>query len=217
MTARKQSARARQTRRRILDAAAELFIRDGYGATTLQAIADRAGVSVQSVYFVFGNKRTLLRELVRTTVTGDDENTTVREQQWFDDALAAGTAPDLLRAAVHEGRLILDRVAPIAKVVDTAIATDSEVKAALNQDGNSRYTNIHTVADALAGKPGFATGITTEAAADVLYCLLSPELYLLFVRDRGWSPERWEKWTYLTLCTRLCDPSVPTENDSAPG
>ncbi|GAB2689907.1 TetR/AcrR family transcriptional regulator [Nocardia thraciensis] len=210
--ARKQSARARQTRRRILDAAAELFVRDGYGATTLQDIADRAGVSVQSVYFVFGNKRALLKELVRATVAGDDESTAVREQEWFDNALTAATARDLLRTAVRGGRLILDRVAPIAKVVDTAIAADAEVKEELNQDDNSRYANIHTVAEAMARKPGFAAGLSAADAADVLYCLLSPELYLLFVRDRGWSPERWETWTYQTLCARLCDPPAPDES-----
>ncbi|WP_280387198.1 TetR/AcrR family transcriptional regulator [Nocardia wallacei] len=202
MATSRQSARARQTRRRILDAAAELFVRDGYGASTLQGIADHAGVSVQSVYFVFGNKRTLLKELVRATVAGDD-GTTVREQQWFDDALTADTARELLRIAVHGGRLILDRVAPIAKVVDTAIAADSEVKAELHQDDDGRYANIYTVAEALADKPGFAAGLTAADAADVLYCLLSPELYLLFVRERGWPPARWEEWTYRTLCARL--------------
>lgn len=54
-------------------AAHELFVATGYAATTIQAIADRAGVAVQTVYAVFGNKRELLRQLIERTITGDDE------------------------------------------------------------------------------------------------------------------------------------------------
>lgn len=206
MATRRQSARARQTRRRILDAATELFIRDGYGASTLQNIADRAGVSVQSVYFVFGNKRTLLNELVQIAVTGDDESASVRDQEWFAAALTSDTAHELLRTAVHGGRMILDRIAPIAKVVDTATAADPEVKDIVHPGDKGRYFNIHAVAEALTAKPDVAANLSTADAADVLYCLLSPELYLLFVRDRGWPPARWEEWTYQTLRVRLCAP-----------
>jgi AcrR family transcriptional regulator len=60
----KREEQARETRRSILDAAHDLFIATGYAATTIQAIADRAGVAVQTVYAVFGNKRELLRQLI---------------------------------------------------------------------------------------------------------------------------------------------------------
>jgi hypothetical protein len=41
-------------------------------------------------------------------------------------------------------------------------------------------------------------------AADLLFGLLSPELYLIFVRDRGWTPEAWERWAHETLTAQLC-------------
>ena len=69
----KRKAQARETRRSILDAAHELFVAGGYAATTIQAIAERAGVAVQTVYAGFGSKRELLRQLIETTITGDDE------------------------------------------------------------------------------------------------------------------------------------------------
>ena len=69
----KKGEKSRQTRRRILEAAYELFVEQGYGATTLQDVATRAGVAVQTIYFAFGNKPSLLKELVDVTIAGDDE------------------------------------------------------------------------------------------------------------------------------------------------
>jgi hypothetical protein len=54
-------------------------------------------------------------------------------------------------------------------------------------------------------KPGARTDVSVERAADLLYGLLGPELFLLFVRERGWSTASWEEWTYATLLTQLCD------------
>lgn len=53
-------------------------------------------------------------------------------------------------------------------------------------------------------KPGARPGIPAERAADVLFGVLSPELYLLFVRERGWSPEQWEQWACDCLRFQLC-------------
>jgi hypothetical protein len=56
--------------------------------------------------------------------------------------------------------------------------------------------------------PDARAGLSAEQAADVMFALLSPELYLLLVRDRGWSPERWEEWTRELLRTQLrADPT----------
>ncbi|CAL9339339.1 hypothetical protein SUDANB121_00246 [Nocardiopsis dassonvillei] len=57
---------------------------------------------------------------------------------------------------------------------------------------------------ALADKPGLRPGVTAEAAADLLFGLLGPQLYLLFVRDRGWTPDRWQDRVLATLTARLC-------------
>src|SRR5690242_3466184 len=96
----KKGERSRQTRLRILQAAHRLFVERGYGATTVQDVAEGAGVAVQTVYFVFGNKPSLLKELVDVTIAGDDEPVPTMQRPWFTDALAARTAPELLRAHV---------------------------------------------------------------------------------------------------------------------
>ena len=68
----RRAEQAKATRRAILDAARRLFLSNGYGTTSIRAIAEEAGVAVQTVYAVFGNKRQLVIELLEDAVTGDD-------------------------------------------------------------------------------------------------------------------------------------------------
>ncbi|MFF2778527.1 TetR/AcrR family transcriptional regulator [Streptomyces sp. NPDC058052] len=200
----KRALKAQQTRRRILEAARELFVERGYGATMLQDVATQAGVAVQTIYFVFGNKRNLLKELVDLAIAGDQEPVATMDRPWFREALAAETSDAHLRAHVRGTREILERVAPILKMVDTAALADPEVAGVWHQDEDPRFAVHATAATALMAKPGARPGVPAEKAADVLFCVLSPELYLLFVRDRGWSPEEWEEWAHDCLRSQLC-------------
>jgi AcrR family transcriptional regulator len=200
----KKGEKSRQTRRRILQAAYELFVEQGYGATTLQGIAERAGVAVQTIYFAFGNKPSLLKELVDVTIAGDDEPIPTMQRPWFLDALAADTAEAQLRAHVRGTCQLLQRIAPIVDVLRAAGAQDPSLASLWQQDTDPRL-QVHTAAArSLITKPGARTDLSAEHAADVLFGLLSPELYLLFVRDRGWTPETWEHWAFTTLQRQLC-------------
>jgi AcrR family transcriptional regulator len=200
----KRAEKAGETRRRIIDAARDLFIERGYGATPLQDVADRAGVAVQTIYFVFGNKRTLLKELVDVTIAGDDEPIATLERPWFREVVAAETADAQLRAHVRGTRTVLERVAPLVRMVDTAAATDADVAALWPEGERPRYEVHEAAAKALVTKPGIAPGVTAERVADILFALLSGEMFLLLVDVRGWSPEEWERWTLDTLHAQLC-------------
>ena len=200
----KKGEKSRQTRRRILQAAYELFVDQGYGATTLQGIAERAGVAVQTIYFAFGNKPSLLKELVDVTIAGDDEPIPTMQRAWFLDALAADTAQAHLRSHVRGTCDMLQRVAPIVDVLRAAGAQDPSLAGMWQQDSDPRL-EVHTAAArSLVAKPGARAQMSVEHAADLLFGLLSPQLYLLFVRDRGWTADRWEQWVYDTLCAQIC-------------
>lgn len=201
----KRAERSRQTRRKILAAAGELFTERGYAATTLQEVADRAGVAVQTIYFVFRNKRTLLKELADVTVAGDDEPIATMDRTWFREALEAGTAEEHLRGHVHGTRQVLDRFAAIATMMQTAVATNPEVASLWPQAQDPRYTVQLATARSLVAKPGARAGVSAERAADILYAMLSPALYLVLVRDRGWPPEEWDEWAFSTLRDQLCE------------
>ncbi|WP_327150324.1 TetR/AcrR family transcriptional regulator [Nocardia sp. NBC_01329] len=200
----KRGERSRRTREKIVDAARELFVAQGYGATNLQEIADRAGVAVQTVYFVFHNKRTLFKDVVDTAIAGDAEPVATMDREWFRAACAEPTAAGQLRVHVHGTREILGRVAPIMPLIAAAAATDPEIAAQWPDGPDPRYTVQYSAAEALVSKPDARPGLSAGMAADLLFGLLSPQLYLIFVRDRDWSSQTWEEWAGTTLISQLC-------------
>ena len=86
-----RGAKTRATQRKIVTAATDLFVAEGYHGTTLEQIAVRAGVAVQTVYFHFGNKRSVLKQAVDVAAVGDDEPSGVLERPWLEEAR---TEPD---------------------------------------------------------------------------------------------------------------------------
>ena len=76
----RRELKARATRHRILDAAEVLFIRDGYAATAIAAIAAAADVAVQTVYAVFGTKRAILAGLLAARTVGDDDSAALSDR-----------------------------------------------------------------------------------------------------------------------------------------
>src|SRR3954471_733846 len=112
-----RSARARATRRRITDAAAALFVEQGYGMTKLEQIAERAGVAVQTVYFHFGNKRTVLKEAVDIAAVGDDEPVALLERPWFERVRDEPDPRRVIALWIENSRTIVERVGPIMGVV----------------------------------------------------------------------------------------------------
>jgi AcrR family transcriptional regulator len=203
-----RAAKAKLTRARILDAAGELFVRNGYGATSLQDIADQAEVAVQTIYYGFGNKQSVLKEVVDRTIAGDDEPVATLDRPWFQQALATESAAEHLEAHLEGTRAVLDRVAPILKMVEAAAAADPGIAKLWPDEEDPRLTVQTAAAKSLLTKPGANPGITVDQAADVLFGLLSPEVYLLFVGERGWTPKRWQAWTYETLHAQLCAPQT---------
>src|SRR4249920_1324534 len=119
-TVKPRAARTLATRRRIVDAAAALFVAQGYGTTTLEQIAARAGVAVQTVYFHFGNKRTVLKEAVDIAAVGDDEPVALLERPWWEELRAEPDPRRVLALWMASSRAIYARIGPIMQVVRDA-------------------------------------------------------------------------------------------------
>jgi AcrR family transcriptional regulator len=212
---RTRNDRAGHTRRRIIDAARELFVDQGYGATKLQEIADHAGVAVQTVYFVFGSKPALLKELVDVTIAGDDEPVATIDRPWFAAIIDAATAGSALATLVSGTRATLERVAAITEMLRAAAATNPEIRDLWPTGPDPRYLVISTAVESLLSKPGARTDVPGDLAKDVTYGVLSPELFLVLTRDRAWSPAAWERWAYDTLAAQLVSgPAVTAEEPS---
>lgn len=197
----KRAAQARETRRSILESAGELFVGTGYAATTIQAVAERAGVAVQTVYAVYGSKRELLRQLIESAITGDDEAIPITERP---EARAIADEPDASRRAELDAALsrsITERVAPIVRVAAEAAASDPELAAMMDAMRAARRREMIASAKIVAGPDGLRTGL--EEAAATLYVLYSPAVADMLVGDYGWSPQRYEKWLARMILTTV--------------
>ena len=188
----KRQAQAGETRRSILDAAYERFVAKGYAATSIQAIAERAGVAVQTVYAVFGTKRELLRQLIEATITGDGGPQPILDQP---EAQAIAAEPDARQRARRDAafsRAITERVAPIVRVAEEAAASDPELAAMMEAVKAARQQEMAAAATMLAGADGLR--VDHDEAAATLYVLCSPHVATMLMSDYGWSPERYENW-----------------------
>ncbi len=195
-----RQAKAALTRARMLDAAYELFCAEGYRATTMEAIAARAGVAVQTVYFTFHTKDALLQEVHDRTVLGDDA-TPPPLQAWYRAVTAEPDVAEAVTTIVEGVAEILARVAPMLPVFHAVSADPAGAvfrrAEELRRDG---YDNLITT---LETKAPLWTGLSHTHATDLLFVLLGPELYRTLVIERGWSQHQWAQWTATTIIRDL--------------
>ena len=200
MVAVKRRAKADATRARIIANAYALFCENGYRATTMDLIARRAGVAVQTVYFTFHTKDDLLKAVFEWTVLGDEAVPPPR-QAWHVDALAE---PDAYRAVpkiVAGIGAINARMAPMIPVFN-AVAQDP-AGVIYQQSEELRRADMAQLAEALARKTALRKGVTRRRAADLLFVLTGPALYRDFVIEAGWTPRDWTRWAVGALLRDL--------------
>jgi AcrR family transcriptional regulator len=198
--------RARATRIRVLDAARALFIERGYVATTIDAIAERADVSSETIYSTFGNKRSLLSQLVDVSIAGDVNATPILERDWVQEMREEPDARRRLRMLAGRGRPILERRSAIDEIVRGAASADPDIAALRDLGKAQRFAGQREFLRIVVGSTGLREGMDLETAADILYAVGSPETYRLLVVDRGWSGARFERWYGDTLERLLFDP-----------
>jgi len=192
--------KAAVTRRRMLVAAYELFLRDGYRATTMEAIAERAGVAVQTLYFTFHTKDELFQQVHERTVLGD-ENQPPQMQPWYLDAVAADDVSEAVRHVCRGVLTISRRVAPMVPAFN-ALAGDPAGEVWERSQG-LRHDGMVELVAVLTKKAPLRKGVTKDHAADVLYLLLGPDLYWTMVLGRDWSEEQLASWTERILLDDL--------------
>jgi AcrR family transcriptional regulator len=182
---------ARQTRALVLDAAQGLFEERGYEGTSIAAIAERAGVSVESVYGHFGSKRGLLGDLFRRAVRGDDAEP-VPEQRVPRTLATVGDQREQLRMFAADIVPRLERAAPLLAVLACASRSDPDLAPLLATLHDDRLRNLGVLVDALSAQGPLLVG--RDEAVETVWALTSPELHQLLARTRGWTRQRYEAW-----------------------
>jgi len=195
-----RGTRTKNTRRKIATAAAELFVTDGYHATTLEQIAARAGVAVQTVYFHYGNKRSVLKEAVDVAVVGDDEPVAVLERPWLEEARAEADPRKVIELWMGYGRGILTRVGAIMRVVRDAAVVDPEMAEQWATNETETATAFRVLAEQLDTMG--ALRVPVDEATDILCAVGGLGMYLVLA-DRGWTAEQWARFATDTLAHAL--------------
>lgn len=194
---------AQLTRRKILETARHLFAERGYAATTLSAIAREAGVAMPTVTAVFGTKPRLVEALINLVVRGDVGSAPMVQRSWWQEMLEEPDPRRQLRLQASISRRIQERSADLHQIMRGAATADPEIAAMLRQRHGGRLEDLRMVADSLVAKGALAPHVTADEAADMLWALCSPEMYQLLVTERGWTPDRYEKWLGTSLIQSL--------------
>lgn len=190
----KRREQAEATRGAILSAARSLFVANGYTATTIQSVADEAGVAVQTVYAVFKNKRRLLDQVIEAAIAGEDG--AGPSSMAHPEVRAIAEESDARRRAEMDAafsRAITERLAPIVRVARQAASSDPGFAEIFDAIKARRRAEMAEAARVLGG-PGGRLRMTRPQAAATLYVLYSPDVADLLIEDYGWSPAKYERW-----------------------
>jgi AcrR family transcriptional regulator len=188
---RRRQAAAR-TRSAILDSARQLFTERGYAATSMTAIADRAGVALDTVYAAVGRKPELARMLIETAITGTDQAVPAEQRDYVRAIQAAPDAETKIAVYAAAITAITPRMALILGIIQQAAPTEPELAALWTEIAERRAANMRLfVADLAAVAP---LRLNPDQAADIVWATNAAEMYQLLVGQRGWTPERYQRF-----------------------
>lgn len=186
--------KAALTRQRLLRAAHQEFLDNGFHGATMAAIAQRAGVAGQTVYFVFHTKAELLSAVIDAAVLGDDPPTVPQDTDWWAAMEDAASAEQVLRQFVRGAGPVLARAARISEVLRAAALTDPEVRTIFDRHDQLQVTGYRQVVDLAASKGPLRGGLTPETATDLLVTLCGDSTYAQLTTERGWTHQQVTAW-----------------------
>jgi AcrR family transcriptional regulator len=200
----------RATRQRVLDAARALLLRRGYSGATIEAIAGRAGVSVQTVYNTVGGKAAVLKAVYDTMLAGDAEPIPIMQRPAVQAMRAATDPRRFLALYARMGREMYERAGPLLPIMlAEGAAGDSEVRSFINTIENERAIGTAEIAALLHERFGLRAGLTVADAADILWTLTAPDLPIRLIHRRGWSLDKYEAWSADTMAHALLSTNQP--------
>jgi AcrR family transcriptional regulator len=206
----RRRARALKNRRAIIEAANELFTTRGYRDTSVTEIAERAHVSVDTLYVAVGRKPQLLlavHDLVLGEMALDEEaRPLVADQRAYVKAVRAeATAAGKIRVYADALARVLPRTAPLMRALLEAAASDPDCRRVWDSVDQRRAANMRLLAADLRSTGEIRPDLSDDEVADLIWSMNSP-VYFSMLADRGWTAERYaglvaDVWTRTLLTT----------------
>jgi AcrR family transcriptional regulator len=200
-------ARTRLARAAVIDAARSLFVESGYGTTTIEEISAYSAVPPATVYRLFSSKRGILKAILDESIAGDDEPLSLPDRPQVRAHLADPDAKNQVAGFVAVASEVNSRTAPIYRILVGAASSDRDAAELLEDLNRQRRAGQGQIARSLARAGFLRPRLRERDAADIVYALMSPEVYRLLVLDRGWAPQRYERWLTQTLVECLLPPT----------
>jgi AcrR family transcriptional regulator len=194
---------AAATRRAIIDAATRLFVERGFVATTMDAIAEAAGVSRATVFTAVGSKATLLKTAYDVALVGDDEPVPMPQRPWAQGVRLATTPGAMLEAYADLILVVSGRLGPLTEAIRGAASADPEVRQVWEKTQEERRIGAGNIVRMAIERGGLREGLDPEQAADIVWLLNDAGNYQRLVNERGWSPAAFRDWVAATLRAQL--------------
>jgi AcrR family transcriptional regulator len=192
---------ADDTRRRILEVARQLLQTEGYEGMTVEAIARQAEVSAPSVYAIFKSKTGLLIALLDQSMFGADYEAVVRQ------TLNATDPETRLRRAAAVARQIRGTQSALFDLMRGAGVVAPELAKLEQEREDLRYVKEEGMITFLRDAGALRRGLSHKTARDIFWMLTGGDVYRMLVRERGWSPRKYQNWLAETLVDSLLTPT----------
>lgn len=205
----RRAEKAERTRQQVLGAAADLFERNGYAATTIEAIAAAADVAVETVYARFRNKLTLLREILDQSIVGNAHGIDILALPEVTEIRKLVDQRVQIEGFARLSRGILQRSAPVHRILRSALTVDPAVAEFERSDFERRRRTQAGYIDILTASGPLPTGLDTHQAAITYGALANPDTYATLTTRQGFTPDQYEDW--LRTCLTMLLIGTPTE------
>lgn len=203
----RRAAQARSTRAAIRDAAHELFLHEGYAATTIAEIAAEADVAPQTVYSQFGTKAAIAKDLLDVSIVGDEEPVPVAGRPWFQRVFEDGIdGQERLRRYASAARRIYEGAGTAFEIVRRGADGDTELAELWRSNQRARRGVVTRVLDAALADADLRSDLTREEAVDLFWVLHGPETFHQLCHESDWTVDRYERWLAEALCEQLLAP-----------
>lgn len=199
----RRKEQARETRSKIITAAKELFFENGYSGTSIETIANSAGVAVETIYATFGNKRSILTALVDVSVTGDDlpipllERPNIQEAQILDDQRL------VIQKFSQDVYAIMQRMDPIFELLRATAKSEPDIQEYLDHLLHGRLQGMQFMLEQLMRIGPLRDNLDLTNAAETIWVISSAEVFHLLITDRGWTEAQYVAWLADTLSRLL--------------
>jgi AcrR family transcriptional regulator len=198
-----RAQQAAATRQLVLDTATCLFVERGYAATSIDLIAETAGVGRSTVFSAAGGKPWLLKTAYDRAIVGDDEQVPLVERPQVRKLFAMTDPAEIVEGYVDVLSGAVLRVSRIYEVVRSAAGLDTEVHQLWTDICSQRLEGANIIATLLKRKRGLRRGLTTATARDLIWIYNDPGMHYALVEVRGWSQKRYRDWLLDTFGHQL--------------